>query len=1156
MPKWTPAQQNAIDARNKNILVSAAAGSGKTAVLVERVIKLITDEFNPVSIDKLLIVTFTNAAAAEMRNRISKSLNELVKENPNNTNALRQLSLLPNANICTIDSFCMNLVKENFFALGISQDFKMLDDSEALLIGETVVNEIIDSLYENDLDEFKSLIDLFSTTKSDSSFAETIKKLYNFIMSQPFPIDWLESVAELYNPNIALDDSIWKEYVNQELKDACSFAIDVINSSLKEICVDDENSNDLIDIVNSDLLIFNNILNSLSDSWDKTKLLIDNVSFKTMTRKNNPAKSIVASNRDLYKSLFKDDIKPLVNASSDEYKEDSKVLYPILKALSNVVKMYSDKMIEMKKEINAFSFSDIEHFAIDLLFYNDNGKIIRTELAKSYSNNFDEILVDEYQDTNTAQDTLFSMLSNGHNLFMVGDVKQSIYRFRLAMPQIFTNKKNSFSRYDANSTDVNQKIILDKNFRSRKGICNYTNFVFSNIMNQKVGELDYNQDEYLNNMAEYKPSGVASPQIKLIETPEDVDKLEFEAAQVAKMILSKIESKEQIKDGDSYRNISFKDFAILFRSTKGVMPVYTKVFNEFGIPVISGNKTNLFENNEISILVSLLRTIDNPTLDIPLLATLMSVFYGYSVDEISYARATYKSNNLYSSIIEDYEHFNNFIDDINRYRDYASTMSVETFIRQIINETSFMSIVSAMGNSDQRRQNIYKFLSIAKSYDSGNSVGLTSFIRYIDSIISSKLNVESAEINNSSENCVSFMSIHKSKGLEFPVCILANADHKYNMTDLNNQVQLNDKYGIGLKVHNESGFYRYNSLQYVLINDMNRFAMMSENLRVLYVAITRAKEQFISIISLDDVEKHVNKLSRKIVDKRINPYVSKHIQCDADFILLTALLHKDGVELRNLCEGYFTPLLDDFDLNIEFLNKEITSNIESEIETPPDLDLVKQIENKLLFNYDRFELSGFISKRNASSLDEQINNYSNIAKSKPAFLQDGNLTPAQKGTAMHTFMQFCNYDNAIDDLNSEIDRLVNDGYLSTEYAITLNKQKLNNLFSSELMSRMKHSSNLYREIKLSSFVPVCELEKTIFDDKVLVQGIADCVFEENGELVLVDYKTDKVDSELELLDRYKNQISFYKNALSKTFNKPVKQAMLYSFSLDKCCIYK
>lgn len=1168
MPNWTKAQQNAIEARGSNILVSAAAGSGKTAVLVERVIRLITGVTLNVDVDKLLIVTFTNAAAAEMKSRIAKALLEIIRKDPNNTNAHRQLALLPNAKVSTIDSFCIGLVRENFFKLDIEQDFKILDNSENAVLEKTAMDEVLDFLYENGGDDFKSLVNMFSSTKDDKGFAEVVNRISHFISSQDFPDVWLDKICELYNPDIKFEDSFCSEYVVEETKSLLNIVDDLFKQSVAVLNVADEKHIKLFDVLSDDRLIIDRLIdNAETDKWDKMLDVINNLSFGRFPSVKCDEKDFVKSNRDLYKDIITKSIAPMYSVNSDDYINDCKVLFPVIKQLTETVKLYNQKQLEMKKELNSFTFSDIEHFAINLLFYLDeSGEIVKTSLAYELEDSFYEILVDEYQDTNSAQDKLFKILSNGKNRFMVGDVKQSIYKFRLAMPFIFTEKKDSFAHYEKGSNNIEQKIILSKNFRSRKGVCDYVNFVCSHIMSKKVGGIDYNEEEMLNSHDDFKASDVPSAQIKYVSTPDGESTIEYEARQIANYILNKVASKEQIKDGDTYREIRYGDFAILLRSAKTKINAVTDVLGQYGIPTVANNKLNLFENKEIVILLNFLRVIDNPTQDIPLLATLMSVFYGYTADDISQARVDCPYGNLYSAVSKS-DIFSKFVDDLKKYREYASSMSVENLVRQIIGDTSYLSVISAMGNHEQRVQNVKLLIDIAKRFDNGENVGLTAFIRYVDSIIENKFNVESASVNDAGKDAVAIMTVHRSKGLEFPVCILAGASGKYNKDDINKGIiQLNPKHGVGLKVYDASRLCRYDSLQFSVLKDINNYDMMSENLRVLYVAMTRAKEQFVTIISVSSkgVEHYVDSVSKKLISSSsssasvISPYVVKKANTDAELLTLCALIHKDGKVLREMCSKDdigFEPYAD-FKLDIEILDENKKPEQQEEQPALSDAELLAELKDKLQFKYDRFGLSAFTSKRTASSLDAAEQDFKYLTSSKPAFLNKENMTAAQKGTAMHTFMQFCDYDFAKADLENEIERLVSMSFLTEEQAKSLDRKKLSAFFNGAFAERMFGSTHIYREIKVSSFVPVNEIEDTEFTDEVLIQGIADCVFEENGELVLVDYKTDKADSEEELIDKYKNQIAFYKKAVAKTLMKPVKEAVLYSFSLNKVCIYK
>lgn len=1161
MVTWTTDQQHAIEARGSNILVSAAAGSGKTAVLVERAVRLITDEADGTDADRLLVVTFTNAAAAEMKSRLSQSLADIIRKHPNNSNALRQLSLLPNAKICTIDSFCMNLVRENFFELDIAQDFTVLDTSQQQLIEQSAIDSIVERLYEEENSDFRALMELLSSPKNDADLIRAVKRIDRYLSAQPFPFDWLEEMATLYDPAVPFDKSVTCLELLGEVERRLDYCDSLIADTLRNLDSDDEMFGAYSVLLTEDSAVLKQLRRSSEKGWNALMKAIGDAAFSRMPRAPkgyaSAQKDVLMANRAVYKDVVQKELPALVCVSEEDIHKDNERLYPLFRALIALVHEYSDTMLAMKKEINAYSFSDIEHFAIELLLKKDgDGTVVRTPLAESLAADFDYILVDEYQDTNALQDLLFRMLSNGKNRFMVGDVKQSIYRFRLAMPQIFTDKKDRYTLYDENSSETRQKIILDQNFRSRGGICDFTNFVFSLLMSREVGELAYGREEYLNQGTPYPPTEIPSARLCLVETPVGEDKDEYEARLLAAEIVRKVSQKEQIKEKEGTRNLRFGDIAVLFRSSKTKMPVYAKVFAQYGIPTVSNNRVNLFDNNEVAILVSLLRVIDNPIQDVPLLATLMSVFYGYTADDIAYARVHYKTPNLYGSVCADGERFADFLADLKRYRQYASSMNVESFIRQILSDTSYLSVIAAMGNHEQRRLNVMKLVELAKRFDKGENVGLTAFIRYIDAVTEAKLEVESADIAAGGDDCVTLMSIHKSKGLEYPVVFLAGAAGKYNYDDLKAAVLLNNKLGVGLKVNNEELLYRYNSIQYASIRNKNKYELMSENLRVLYVAVTRAKEQFIAYASYKDVERHIDSMAQKIIGNTIPSYAVKNVQCDGDLLLLCALLHEDGAALRKLTDKQIFPIASSFRFDVQLADSYTAAEEPVIVVAEADSSLVAAIRDKLSFTYQRSALSGYAAKRTASSLDEKEQSYRFFAKTKPAFLTGDTMTGAERGTAMHTFMEHCDFEKAKADLNGEVAALTKAGLLSERQASSLNREKLCAFFDSALASRILHADTLFREMKISSFVPLNELEETEFTEPVLVQGIADCVFEEDGALVLVDYKTDNVKTDEELLALYQRQITFYREAVSRTLGKPVKEAMLYSFALSRPCLYK
>lgn len=1162
MPKWTPQQNNAINARGRNILVSAAAGSGKTAVLVERVIKKITDSENPVDIDKLLIVTFTNNAASEMKFRITKSLKEILRNEPFNQNAQRQLNLMPNAKICTIDSFCINLVRENFFELGINQDFTNLDENEASLLEDEIISNLTDELFENNDEEFIKLVEQFNTPGNEKPFINAVKKVRRFIYAQPFPYSWAYKMSELYNSNTAFENSKWFEYIKNEADYLISIAKKCVNNNLALLNqIDDSKLNEKFEnLFLNDKSLIDNVSDLLNTSWDDlVKLGVPSFARLVSTAKlDEELASEIKANRNTYTNIIKKEIPAFFICSKEDYVKSLNTLYPIIKKLIEFVKIVDARLMVEKNERNSYSFSDTEHFAINLLFTPDGDKIIKKELADRLSAEFEEILVDEYQDTNEAQDLLFAYLSNGHNLFTVGDVKQSIYRFRLAMPNIFNSRRKLYTDYNPNDNEKSSKIILDKNFRSSKGICEYVNFIFSKVMSERVGELDYNAQNRLNFGADYKKNDIPSAQIHILDGAKGEETDTREAMQIAKLIRKKIDSKEQIKDGDEYRDIRYSDFAILFRSMKNHVDSYVEVFTDMSIPVQCDNSSNLFENNEIKLILSLLRTIDNPTKDISLLSTMMSPVYAFTADELAQIRIENKRKNFYFSVLNSQnEKVLNFLEDIKNLKKLSVTMSVSNFIRYLVEDKGIVAFINAMGNGEQRYQNILALISFAQKFDSGVNIGLTSFIRYIDKIIDTDKGIDSKSIVSGKDDAVTIMTVHHSKGLEFPICILAGAARSYNTGELTENLLINTVYGFGLKVHNEERMYNIQSIPYSVIKSKSANELMSENLRVLYVAMTRAKEQFITFISCQNIERKMQTLYSKLIDGEITPYAVKSCKSDADIILLCSLFHQNAGQLRELagCRLFANPA--DFDMSIDIDKSESFEEDEIKLEKAEYQEsTVKEIADKLSYKYDYLPLSNVTSKMTASSLDDSDTNFEYITSSKPAFMNKAEMTPAMRGTAMHTFMQFCNYNLAKDNLDEEIENLVSGGFITEEQGKSLDKKRLASFFNSSLAKRMFNSDKIYREIKVSTFLSANEVYGIDFDDKILVQGIADCVFEESGQLVLVDYKTDRVKDENELLERYKKQLTFYKYAIEKTLKMPVKEVMLYSFYLEKECIYK
>ena len=1165
MPKWTDAQQDAIDARGGNILVSAAAGSGKTAVLIERVSKCITDPVHPVDVDRLLIVTFTKAAAAEMRSRLSVRLRQFLAADPHNANAKRQLSLLSGADICTIDAFCQKLVRENFFSLQLPADFRLLDESENDRLLEEAIDTVLTEFYEAAEPGFLHLAESFTTPDKDRDLFALIKNLMRFMSAQAFPFDWLEQAVAAYDPAVPLEQSSWYPVLVGQIEEWLTTAQQLVSQSKAEL-PQDPAYDPYAEMLAQDGQLIAHLQALLHTDWDAFMKQGFPVAFSTMPRVRKgidpEVKATLTANRDIYKAIITKDIKAFLVSDCADYAQDMADLHPVYCALLQVVQAVDQLVREKKDEIGGYSFSDIEHFAIDLLMEKaPDGTIRPTDLGRQLQGRYAEILVDEYQDTNEAQDRLFAFLSNGANRFMVGDVKQSIYRFRLAMPQIFMAKKDSYTPYHRHNPVFPAAITLDKNFRSRAGVCAYVNQVFSLFMTRRVGELDYTPSEYLNPFDSTPPDPVPHAALHILEAVSGKDHVMDEPMAVAQLIADKVAAGETVQDGDSRRPLRYGDFAILMRSMRSHAGDYARALQALHIPVICDNATKLFDNGEIQLLLSYLQVIDNPMQDIPLLAVLSSPIYGATPDQLAEIKLSAGHGRFYSAVF----HPDNreqpccaaLRQDLSYYKKLAVTMPVEAFIRRLIRDKSLFAYVRALGDGQQRQENMEAFLAIAGRFDQTGGLGLAAFLRYVDSMIHSDAKTDSAPVIVTDENAVKIMSVHHSKGLEFPVCILAGAGRQYNTTDLTGKMLLHPRLGLATKCHQEEGYFDYPTLPLQVVKRENALAMMSENLRVLYVAMTRAKSQFISFVSVRYLESRVSTLAAYMHRGKPLPLLCSKLKADSDFLLMSALCHPGGGALRDMATVDVPVQGADFALEVVFHTPEAAEAVATEQATPaPDPQIVEQIRDKLAYTYPYAALAKISGKRNASALDEAVFTGEYVARSVPAFLQPDGLTPAEKGTAMHTFMQYCNYTAARDDLETEIARVQSAGYLRSEEAQALDRAKLAAFFHGDFGARVFRSKAVYRELKVASFLPVSALEHVDADEKVFVQGIADCVFEEPEGLVLLDYKTDRVKSEEELLARYRQQLMFYKTAVARTLQKPVHAVYLYSFCLSKPCEYK
>lgn len=1168
--KWTPDQQNAIEARGGTLLVSAAAGSGKTAVLVERVIQRLLDPVNGCDADRLLVVTFTKAAAAEMRERISAAISARRSAQPDDARLLRQQMLLPCASICTIDSFCNDLVRENFHRLDLSPDYKILDAGELTLLRGEAMDAVMEEFYQENSPAFTELLELVRKGRDDAELTDTVYRLYDYTQAYPFPEEWIKKARTLCRTGLPEADNPWMAEIRAYIREALSFAQLTTQGALNLLESEPALFEKYAPAFRSDLNALSHIQDTLdNDGWDALCEAMESIQFVRLPNApkdytDSPVKAAARESRDHVKDTVKK-MQEALCANTAENEEDMAYLAPLLNKLFDLTLRFSAKFAQLKKEKHAADFSDIEHLALSLLIERQDGQICRSPLAEELSERYAEILVDEYQDTNEAQDLLFRMLShNEENLFLVGDVKQSIYRFRQAMPEIFLNRRDRLPPYEHDHYPA--RITLGRNFRSRKGVTGMVNFLFRQLMSKPLGEMEYTKEEELVPAASYPESQEPDCELHLLDAGDKGDNSAavYEARYIAARINQMLREGLTVQDGGKTRPARRKDFCILLRGVKGKADVYVQELARCGVPAWAELSGGFFDTAEIRTMLSLMRILDNPLQDVPLLSVLFSPIYGFTPDEAAALREIKKHTPLYRCMTQAAKQGDQkceaFLSQLSFLRRLSATLPAESLLRRIYEETGYPALVQAMGGAEQRAANLQLLLSYAAKYEAAGHQGLTGFIRFIDRLEEQQAQLSAASAVSESADVVRVMSIHKSKGLEFPVCILANCAGAFNQSGRNQRLLLHAKLGAGLMRRDAETLRLFSTIPHTAVRLASERSELSEELRVLYVALTRAREKLLLVMTVKNPEKKLSALASAFDGQSaVPPFAVRNAKSYGDWLLTAALRHPDAAPLRALLPEQEIPLL-----NADFSLRTVICPAPAETEAaeaadvqelPPDLALEAEIRRRVEYEYPYAALSRSVAKRAASSLGEQEMQFSMIGVSRPSFLEKEGLSPAERGTALHKFMQFSDYRRAGEDPDAEVARLVQKGFLSEAEGKAVDRKRVAAFFQSTLAKRMLQSETLLREYKFTFFLPAGEcddgLPDSVAQEKVLVQGIADCVFVENGKLIIVDYKTDRIAHEDALVERYRAQLSVYRRALAECIGLPVGQTLLYSFHLGK-----
>lgn len=1178
MANWTDEQLRAIELRDRNLLVSAAAGSGKTAVLVERIVSRVLDKDNPIDIDSILVVTFTQAAAQEMRKRIGAAFQDQLRSNPDNRFLRKQIMLLENARIMTIDSFCMYVLKNYFNTIGLDPAFKVGDEGELKLIRADVMNELLEKHYSDGDEDFIRFAEAYAPGKSDSRLEELITRLYDYSQSAPWPEKWLDDCISMYN--VSSKDELCKldiikdkyEQIRQLFKEYSNILGMLAIESTKGVNAPHTYSGKLQDEAD--------IFEELSEYEDPTKFIGKDIDIFTRLPAapkgltDTSLKDIITSQRDIIKKSYKSIRDSYMCMNVDKALEDIKIMAPFAGTLVSLTKEFSEAYRQEKNERNIIDFSDGEHLTLQVLVdHDDKGQTVCTDTADELSQLFEEIYIDEYQDSNRIQEYILTSVSRVRygrpNIFMVGDVKQNIYRFRQADPSLFIEKYNTYTKDDS----LYQRVELHKNFRSRSNVLYSINDIFKNIMIKGFGGIEYTDGNMLNPGRDFEEK--VNDDTELILTDSSC----FKEDDLSSTELSAYMSAMKIRDLVGKDGYNYKDIVILLRSTKNTAPVYTNILMNYGIPAVSVATSGYFDAYEVVRVMNLLGIIDNPRQETLLASVLRSYWCYFSASELAQIKVNAHKLDLYDSLrhymkegtnTTIVEKIQEFMDFLGEYRRKASYMSIRDLIWDIVHVTGYYNYVGTMPGGRRRTGNLNMLVEKAADYARTSYSGLFNFLRYIEKIKNYDVDYGEASELGGGENVVRIMSIHKSKGLEFPVVILGNIDSRFNMMDQNQPVVFSDKDGLGINVVDLNSRVKHSSLYRKIINDHNRIETVTEETRILYVAMTRAVNKLIIVGAVDKCADKATAWEATAVN---NCYTISYLMSCSNSIDLIApaffAADRTGTMRFNVVPQ---------DSLIDFISRETKSQIlsfsdklEQLASMEPDEDTDIAIRRILDYQYPYRAVIDLHSKVSVSELkheamenaDEEVHLVEpEHIKPVPSFAQEEIQTGGvARGNAYHKIFELFVYSRCSD--VQEIQQMIQDfkdqGKIPEEYADAVRADKFLKFINTALGRRMKtawENGSLRRERQFTMGIGADQIKAEYPDDEVvIIQGIIDCYFEENGEIVLVDYKTDYIPSDREasefLTSRYKKQLELYRDALNRLTGLKVKDIYIYSVSQDK-----
>ncbi|MEK3855553.1 helicase-exonuclease AddAB subunit AddA [Cytobacillus sp. FSL H8-0458] len=1231
---WTDDQWKAIMAKGQDILVAAAAGSGKTAVLVERIINKIIAVENPINVDELLVVTFTNASAAEMRHRIGEALEKAINDNPRSAHLRKQVSLLNRASISTLHSFCLEMIRKYYYMTDIDPGFRIADETEAQLLRDEVLEELFEEEYGKEGNEgFFALVDTFTNDRSDTALQDIIRDLYDFARSNPSPDQYLDSIVEMY--------SVDGVSSLEQLPFVCSLLedIDLQLKGAKQLL---EYGLELTKLPGgpapraenfiADLHVVNTLIEAKNDSWTMLYEAMQSWSFgRAKTCKGDEYDEGLVEKakklRDQAKKIITGLQEELFFRRQESFMRDMAEMKPHIEELVSLVKVFSIRFDQVKTEKGLVDFADLEHYCLEILSSSDEeGRLLPSEAALVCRNQFKEVLVDEYQDTNMVQEAILQLVTadseeNG-NLFMVGDVKQSIYRFRLAEPNLFLGK---YTRFDRDGERAGLRIDLARNFRSRKEVLHGTNYIFKQIMGTSVGEIEYDEAAELIKGAPYSEDQEQPVELAIIDLEgseksepepesmdegfesEDLAQSQLEARYMASKIKEIIGNRKEVYNTKTHsgRPAKYRDIVILLRSMTWA-PQIMEEFKQQGIPVYANLSSGYFEATEVAIMMSLLKVIDNPYQDIPLASVLRSPILDLTEEELAQIRIHNKRGSFYEALTsfcrnhptletgDLYEKVRPFFDALEEWRIMARQGSLSELIWHLYRETRFYDFVGGMPGGKQRQANLRALYDRARQYEATSFRGLFRFLRFIERMRDRGDDLGAARALGEQEDVVRLMTIHSSKGLEFPFVFIAGLARSFNTMDLKKPYMLDKEFGFAAKYVNAEKRISYPSLPQIAFKRKKKMEMLAEEMRVLYVALTRAKEKLYLVSSVKIADKKLNKWlqASEHKDWLLNEYDRASANSYLDWIGPALVRHRECEALRG--EVPVHPLVPGDILehpscwNVTIIKSEEAENL-SEEANEGETDLLKlvyegktvpaesayrdKVQEQLSWKYSFKQAAQARSKQSVSEVKRQreifseedsgtelIRKISKPMLSRPRFMQEKSLSPAERGTAMHAVMQHIDFSRTatVETISSKMDEMVRKELLTEEQCASIEPQLIVQFFETELGQRMVQAKSVRREIPFSLSFPAREIYSDWQgeDEPVLIQGIVDCVFEDEHGLVLLDYKTDGISGRFKggfaeakpvLENRYKVQIDMYTRALEQILKREVNERYLFFF---------